>query len=98
MALIFDGFKKSSDAKEFAEAVTKKFKRRTTVWNSQKEMQDGYWFGNGGDGKLRDTFPFPLKPPIVLVERVEKKGKIDFKYETEIAKSVETFGGVFAGT
>lgn len=59
--LIFDRFKDKEQAKNFAAAVSSKFKLKCHVCDSHEEAN-----------KI-DVFPFELDPPIVLVERASEK-------------------------
>ena len=79
--LIFDGFKTEEQAKSFQAFVQAHFTKATYLALSQEESD-----------KI-DPFPYPLTPPIVLVER-------DFNQyiEQDIQTSVNAFGGTFAGT
>jgi hypothetical protein len=82
--LIFHEFPDAKQADDFALHVRDTFGRTTIVCESQ-EMSNKY-----------DTFPFELKPPIVLVQRDElDKGP---QLEPQIEKLVEEFNGRFAGT
>jgi hypothetical protein len=80
--LIFDGFSSKEKAEDYARAVTEKFKRSATVYDSQEQSN------------AVDPFPFELSPPIVLVERLE----IGDELEDEIEDMVHGYGGEFAGT
>lgn len=80
--LIFDGFTSRREAEDYAKAVTEKYKRSATVYDSQEQSN------------VVDPFPFHLSPPIVLVERLE----IGDELEDEIEEFVQEFGGEFAGT
>lgn len=95
MALIFDSFRTREDAEKFAATITKKYRVRANVYDTQQESEPkdiSEIFGpdpyrNG----VKDDFPFRLIPPIVLVERSEKT-------DDAVSAFGEQYGGRFAGT
>lgn len=85
--LIFDRFPSEQRAKDFASAVEREFKLKTSFFMDQDKSNEV------------DPFPFQLVPPIILVDRpVNAKGEIDFDLEAKVEQSVTQFDGTFAGT
>jgi hypothetical protein len=82
--LIFHKFKSRRKAEAYADAVTAKYKRWTNVYDTQEESNEV------------DPFPFLLRPPIVLVDRLGVDD--DLETELEIEQFVKDYGGKFAGT
>lgn len=88
--LIFDSFPNRTMAKEFVKHVKRTWRLKAKVFDNQDESD------------AVDSFPDELTPPIVLVQRppVETQEMVIDTEETEerIERSVEEFGGKFAGT
>lgn len=78
--LIFDSFPTRERAEAFVAAVRSQG-RIANVYDSQDESN------------AADPFPFILRPPIVLVERLS-----GYVGEREIEAMVRGYGGDFAGT
>lgn len=82
--LIFDGFPIKSKAEQFAIHVATSYNREAIVCMTESEA------------RKHDVFPFPVIPPIVMVERNEHSFEDEEQKIIQDAKLV--FGGEFAGT
>lgn len=94
--LIFDSFPSEESANLFAHEITRDFGLDAGL--GRVEGARIFSKALSADPALEcevDFFPFPLVPPVVVVERPEPS---DAAIESAIIDRVEKFGGEFSGT